>query len=290
MTQLVWDDTGSKVFENGIDHGVLYKPDQSGDYTQGYAWNGLTTVTESPSGAEVTKKYADNIAYASLVSAEEFAGTIEAFTYPDEFAECDGTATPSEGVGVGQQPRKPFGMSYRTNIGNDIEGQNAGYKLHLVYGALASPSEKAFATVNDSPDLASFSWKFSTNPVPVPGFKPSALLTIDSTKVDSDALATLEEALYGGTGTDPRLPKPADVIAMFTGTVTEVTPVAPSFNDSTKVITIPDVAGVIYKIDGEVQESGALPAITQDTLVTAEPDTGFKFPPVTDTDWFYSAG
>lgn len=289
MTALVWDQTSEREYETGVDKGVLYIPDGTGDYNEGYAWNGLTTVTESPSGAEVTKKYADNTNYASLISAEEFGGTIEAFTYPDEWAQCDGSGTPSAGVSVGQQTRKTFGLSYRTLVGNDTENTDYGYKLHLVYGGLASPSEKAYATVNDSPDMITFSWKFATTPVAVPGFKPSAIITIDSTKVDPTALANLEAALYGGVGTDPRLPLPADVFAFFEGSITTVTPVAPTFDTGTKVITIPSVAGVVYKINGVVQESGALPAITDDTLVTAEPTTGYQFPAITDDDWFFSA-
>jgi hypothetical protein len=287
MTVLEWDGTGEREYETGVSKGVLYRQDAGGDYTTGFAWNGLTTVTESPSGAEVTKKYADNINYLSLISAEEFAGTIEAYTYPDEFAECDGTATPTAGVSVGQQNRKPFGLSYQTLVGNDVDGQDHGYKIHLAYGALAAPSEKAYATVNDSPDAIAFSWKFTTTPVPVPGFKPSSLIVIDSTTVSSAALATLEQALYGSAGTDPRLPSPAEVLAMFSGTVTEVTPTAPSYNAG--VITIPNVTGVIYKINGVVQTAGALPAITEDTVVNAEPAAGYKFPVVTDDDWFYAA-
>jgi len=289
MTQLTWDGTGNKEFELGVDRGVLYLPDEEGAYSTGIAWSGLTTVTESPSGADVTKKYADNIVYASLVAAEEFAGTIEAFTYPDEFAQCDGTATPTAGVGIGQQSRRSFGFAYRTKVGNDLEGQDAGYKLHLVYGALVAPSEKAYATVNDSPDMINFSWKFTTSPVAVTGFKPTALLTIDSTKVDATALAALEQELYGSQGADPRLPSPDEVLAYFTGTVTTAIPVAPTMDDETKVITIPSVTGVVYKVNGEVQTAGALPAITTDTVVTATPAEGYIFPKVTDSDWFFSA-
>lgn len=289
MTQLVWDQTGEREYETGVSKGVLYIPDGAGDYVAGFAWNGLTTVTESPSGAEVTKKYADNINYLSLVSAEEFAGTIEAFTYPDEWSQCDGSGTPTPGVSIGQQSRHIFGLSYQTILGNDVDGNDHGYKIHLVYGGLAAPSEKAYGTVNDSPDAIAFSWKFTTTPVAVDGWKPSAIITIDSTKVDPDGLSALEAELYGGAGTDPHLPSPAAVFAFFSGTVTQVIPVEPSFDDETKVITIPSVTGVIYKINGVVKAAGALPAITTDTVVTAEPAVGYKFPAVTDNDWFYSA-
>lgn len=289
MTALTWDGTGQREYETGVDRGVLYIPDSTGDYIAGYAWNGLTTVTESPSGASATKKYADNINYLTLVSAEEFAGTIEAFTYPDEFAQCDGTATPAPGVAIGQQTRHNFGLSYRSLVGNDVEGQDFGYKLHLVYGALAEPSQKAYATVNDSPDAIAFQWKFSTTPIAVPGLKPSATITIDSTKVPAESLAALEAELYGAAGTDPRLPTPDDVMAFFTGSVIQVAPVAPTYNDTTGVITIPAITGVIYKVNGVVTPAGDLAPITTDTVVTAEPDTGYIFPPVTDDDWFFTA-
>jgi hypothetical protein len=190
-------------------------------------------------------------------------------------------------VTVGQQNRKTFGLAYRTKVGNDVAGQDFGYKLHLAYGALASPSEKAYATVNDSPDAITFSWKFTTTPVPVTGLKPSALLIIDSTMVNAAALASLEAVLYGTVGVNAALPTPAAVMAFFTGTVLQVTPVAPTM--VSKVITIPSVTGVIYKINGVVKAAGALPAITVDTVVTAEPAVGYKFPAVTDNDWFFSA-
>src|SRR4051794_4597213 len=179
MTVLTWDQIGERLYETGVDHGVLYIPDTGGAYSDGFAWNGLTTVTESPSGADASPQYADNIKYLNLVAAEEFGGTIEAFTYPDEFAQCDGTAAPAVGVFVGQQRRVQFGLSYRTLLGNDVAGTDHGYKLHLAYNLLASPSDRAYGTVNDSPEAISFSWDFSSTPVEVPGFKPSAILTID---------------------------------------------------------------------------------------------------------------
>lgn len=218
MAPLVWDQVGEKVYETGVDRGVLYLPNATtGVYDSGFAWNGLTTITESPSGAEPTPQYADNIKYLNLVSAEEFGGTIEAFTYPEEFAACDGTALPHPGVAVGQQTRKNFGLSYRTKIGNDIAGVDHGYKLHLLYGAQAAPSEKAYATINDSPEAITFSWAITTTPVPVSGLKPTSLLVIDSTVVDPADLASLEALLYGAAATPAALPTPDAVIALFAG-------------------------------------------------------------------------
>lgn len=293
MAQLKWDQTGERTYETGVDHGVLYIPDAQGDYNDGVAWNGLTTVTESPSGAEASAQYADNIKYLNLVSAEVFGATVEAFTYPDEFAQFDGTATPSPGVAVGQQSRKVFGLSYRSQVGNDIDGTDHGYKLHLVYGCQAAPSEKAYGTVNDSPSAIAFSWTITTTPVglstEVDGkqLKPTSLITIDSSKVDADGLSALEDALYGTAGTDPRLPSPDDVLAFFSGTVTEVTPTEPTYDAGTHTITIPTVAGVEYLIDGNVQAAGPV-VITEDTVVTAQPTAGHTFPAVVDDDWFYS--
>lgn len=212
MSKLVWDKTGERLYETGVKQGVLYVMDAQGTYPTGVAWNGLTNVTESPSGAEATPLYADDIKYLNLMSTEELGGTIEAYTYPDEFAECDGSAALTEGVYIGQQPRKTFGFCYRTTLGNDVDNNNHGYKLHLVYGALASPSEKAYATINDSPEAITFSWEFSTTPVNVTGFKPTASIVIDSTKVDAVKLAALEKILYGDeTGDGPRLPLPDEV-------------------------------------------------------------------------------
>ena len=215
MAVLTWDQVGERFYETGVDHGVLYLP-TAGVYDSGVAWNGLISVTESPSGAEPSPQYADNIKYLNLLSTEEFGGTIEAYTFPDEFAQCDGTAFPKVGLAVGQQTRKSFGLSYRTKIGNDTDGQDLGYKLHLVYGALAAPSEKAYATVNESPEAVTFSWEFTTTPVDVNGLKPTALLTIDSTKVDEADLTALEALLYGTALGKPSLPMPDAVIALFT--------------------------------------------------------------------------
>lgn len=213
-TAITWDDTGERFYETGVDRGVLYLPSQNGVYDNGVPWNGLTNVTERPTGGEANPQYADNIKYLNLISAEEFEGTIEAFTYPDEFALCDGSAEPEDGVFVGQQTRKSFGFSYRSLIGNDVDGSDHGYKLHLVYGAMAEPTEKSRDTVNDTPEAMEFSWEFTTTPVPVEGLKPTAHITIDSTKVKKADLDTLEELLYGDDG-DPQLPLPAAVISIF---------------------------------------------------------------------------
>ena len=222
MARLVWDQTGEKTYETGVKNGVLYPQGEGGAYPKGYAWNGLTGVTESPSGAESNPLYADDIKYLNLISAEEFGATIEAYTYPDEFAECDGSAEIAPGVTIGQQARKTFGMSYKTTLGNDVDGNEHGYKLHLIYGALATPSEKAYATINDSPEAITFSWEVTTTPVAVEGFKPTASLTIDSTKVDKAKLAALEDILYGKGETEARLPLPNEVATLMkTGTVAQ---------------------------------------------------------------------
>lgn len=226
--KLVWDKTGEHFYETGIKNGVLYPMSESGTYPKGVAWNGLTAITESPSGAEATALYADDIKYLNLMSNEEFGATVEAYTYPDEFAECDGSASLAEGVYIGQQARKTFGLCYRTTLGNDAKGNDYGYKLHIIYGAMASPSEKAYSTINDSPDAITFSWELSTTPVAVANFKPTASLTIDSTKVDPQKLAALEEILYGKDGTgedasvgavDPRLPLPDEIATLMKGSV-----------------------------------------------------------------------
>lgn len=217
MAKLTWDDAGKRFYETGVKQGVLYPVQEGGLYSKGVAWNGLTAVTESPSGAEATKLYADDTNYLSLYSVEEFGATVEAYTYPDEFAECDGSGTLVEGVTVGQQERKTFGLCYRTTLGNDVDGNNHGYKLHLIYGAKASPSEKAYASINDSPEAITFSWEITTTPVNVTGMKPTASITIDSTKVDPTKLAELEKILYGDeTGDGPRLPLPDEVKEIMT--------------------------------------------------------------------------
>ena len=214
MSKLVWDNTGERLYETGVSKGVLYIP-TAGAYNKGVAWNGLTAVTESPSGAEATPLYADDIKYLNLMSNEEFGCTIEAYTYPDEFAECDGSASLVDGVYIGQQARKTFGFCYRTVLGNDTENNDHGYKLHLIYGCLAAPSEKSYATINDSPEAITFSWEVSTTPVNVTGHKPTACITIDSTKVDPTKLATLEAKLYGAESTEAMLPLPDEIAQIF---------------------------------------------------------------------------
>lgn len=215
MAVLVWGQTGEKLYETGTKKGVFYKMSENGTYPKGVAWNGLTAVTESPSGAEATELYADDIKYLELMSAEKFGGTIEAYMYPDEFGECDGSAEPTPGVSIGQQNRSTFGMSYVTTIGNDIKGNDYGYKIHLIYGIKVSPSERGYQTINDSPEAITFSWEFTTTPVNVTGFKPTACLTIDSTKVAAEKLKTLEAKLYGGESTEAQLPLPDEVISML---------------------------------------------------------------------------
>ena len=217
MPKLVWDQSGDRLFETGVSNGVLYVRNSAGEYPLGVPWNGLTAVTESPSGAEATPLYADNIKYLSLMSNEEFGATIEAYTYPDEFAECDGSAELGTGVFIGQQTRKYFGLAYKTVIGNDTEGNAHGYKIHLIYGAQAAPSEKAYSTINDSPEAITFSWELTTSPIEVTGFKPTASLVIDSTKIDAVTLAAIELELFGGeaVGDVAHLLTPAEILAML---------------------------------------------------------------------------
>ena len=214
MTKLNWDVQGERYYETGVSKGVLYTF-KEGKYSKGVAWNGLTAITESPSGAEPTPLYADNIKYLNLLSNEEFAATVEAYTYPDEFAECDGSAELATGVSVGQQKRIPFGMSYVTKLGNDTDGQDYGYKIHLIYGALAKPSQKNYATINDNPEAITFSWELSTTPVAVPNLKPTACITIDSTKVGSDKLKKIEDKLYGTESEEATLPTPTELAALI---------------------------------------------------------------------------
>lgn len=216
MAKLVWDQVGEKTYETGVYNGVLYK-EAAGVYTDGVVWNGLTAVTESPSGAEPTPLYADNQKYLNLMSVEEFGATIEAYTYPKEWEEFDGSASITEGVTIGQQTRKTFGLAYKTILGNDVDQDSYGYKIHLIYGALASPTEKGYTTVSDTPDAMTFSWTVTTTPVMVEGFKPTALLTINSKEVDAEGLEALEKVLFGDTETEPRLPLPLEVKAIIDG-------------------------------------------------------------------------
>ena len=218
MSKIVWDAVGEHIFETGVRNGVLYLKDAQGAYNTGVAWNGLTSVSESPEGAEATDLYADDVKYLTLMSAENFKATIEAYTYPPEFEECDGSASIATGVVIGQQTRKPFGLCYRTSIGNDTDGNEHGYKLHIVYGCQASPSEKQYSTINDSPEAITFSWEVNTTPVNVNGKKPTATLIIDSTKADKAKLTALETILYGAEATEPRLPLPDEIVTLM-GTV-----------------------------------------------------------------------
>lgn len=215
MAKIVWDEVGKRIYETGVSKGVLYVQTDEGSYGKGVAWNGLTAVNESPSGAEPTPLYADDIKYLELTSAEEFGASIEAYTYPDEFEQCDGSASPADGVVIGQQPRKAFGLCYKTVKGNDVKNNDYGYKLHLIYGAKAAPSEKAYQTINDSPEAITFSWEVTTTPVNVTGFKPTSCLTIDSTKVAAEKLKQLEDQLYGTETEEPKLLLPDEVINLF---------------------------------------------------------------------------
>jgi hypothetical protein len=284
VSKLVWDAVGNRRYETGVDQGVLYIPDGTGKYTEGYAWNGLTKVTEKPTGATPNKQYANNQLYLNLLSTELFEADIEAFTYPDAWAQCDGSQEPEAGVAIGQQTRKTFGLSYRTRIGNDIDSTDFGYKIHLVYNALAAPSQKDFSSINDNPAATAFSWSVTTTPVAVSGFKPTATLTIDSTKVNATALTTLEDKLYGTAGVDPALPTPDEVLAIFSGTVTVVTATPATYDSPTHTITIPSETGVTYYIDGVAQVAGPV-VITQDTVVVAEPNAGYTFTPNTVNEW-----
>jgi hypothetical protein len=291
--ELTWDQVGERTYETGVDRGVLYLPNNAGEYIEGYAWNGLTTVTESPSGAESNPQFADNIKYLNLVSAEEFGATIEAFTYPDEFGQCDGTAEPQPGVYLGQQGRRVFGLAYRTRKGNDIQGTDFGYKIHLVYGALAAPSEKAYSTINDSPEAITFSWEVSTTPVPVNtgDLKPTSLLVIDSTQVAADDLAALEAILYGTEVDDPRLPSPDEIIQLVGSGVINVDLTRPanqpSFVAATGVITLPNVTGVQWSVDGEDVAAGAQPALALDEQATVEARALEGYNLQGDEDWTF---
>lgn len=233
MFSLAWDQTGQRLYETGTDRGVLYPQNALGQYPKGVAWNGLTGVTESPSGADKTDLWADNIKYLSLRAAEDFGATVTCYTYPDEWLACDGSAEPVSGVTIGQQTRKPFGLSFRSIIGNDTESNDHGYKIHLIYNATASPSERAYSTVNDSPEAIEFSYELATTPTNITGYKPIASMTIDSTKVAADRLAALEAVLYGNGATDPRLPLPDEVIAILGGTSVPSVTVIPSRNEIT---------------------------------------------------------
>lgn len=288
MVALTWDGTGERRYETGVDQGVLYPLNvETSAYDLGVAWNGLTEVDEKPDGAGSNKQYADNVAYLNLQSAETFGGTIKAFTFPDEWYACDGTATPFEGVAVGQQGRQTFGISYRTRIGNDVSA-DLGYKYHLAYGALAAPSEKDYTTINDSPAAIELSWDFDTTPTNYSDGRPCSLIVIDSTKVDPGALTSLLNLLHGTSGTDPSLPLPDDVVALFSGTVTAVTLTAPTF-DGAHTITIPTETGVTYYVDGVVHVGGTqLLTSGQKKVVSATANAGYIFNTPYVNKWLYS--
>jgi hypothetical protein len=291
MTALSWDAIGQRYYETGVDHGVLYIPDGAGVYSDGVAWNGLVTVTESPSGAEPTSLYADNIKYVNLYSAEEFSATLEAFTYPAAFAPFDGLAVPSAGLYIGQQARKSFGLAYRTKIGNDVVGDSYGYRLHMIYGCQASPSEKAYSTINDSPEAITFSWEISSVPAPGTGIQPTSVITVDSTAVVAANLLVLEQALFGTVGTNPRLPTPDEVVAMFAGSLTMASPVAPTFVSGTGVITVPTTTGVVYRrADTNAVVSGALAAIpaASTLVIRAYPAATYYLNPAVDNDFSFT--
>lgn len=294
MTKLEWDKVGERKYETGVSNGVLYSPNAQGIFPagSGVPWSGLTAVTESPSGAESTKVYADNIAYLNLISAEDFNATIEALMSPPEFDKHDGTASPVLGLTIGQQARTPFGFSWQTRIGNDLQAQDFGYKVHIVYGATAAPSEKNYATINDTPEAMPLSWELSTTPVNVPGFKPSAKLTLDSTKIPANVMTQILDILYGTAGIDARLPQPSEIIQLLAGTSTEVVPTAPT-GTAAGLITIPTVTGVRYRradtgaaVTGTVQIPGA---IGSSLLITAEAlDGTYRFKAGEDDDWKFT--
>lgn len=287
MTQLIWDELAERFFETGVDHGVLY-PQSNGVYSGGVAWNGLTGVTESPSGAESNKQYADNMAYLNMFSAEEFAATIECFAAPDGFLTYDGVVKTASGMQIGMQKRPPFGFSWRTKKGNALD-EDLGYILHLAYGLQVSPSEKAYQTVNDSPAPLTFSWTASSTPVAVSGHKPTAIVKIDSTDstVDPASLADLEAILYGTPGNAPRLPLPDEVDTILGNGIQTATPTNPTYDPATDDITIPNIVGVNYQIDGVTQVPGDVP-ITANTIVTAVPAPGYTFTGQFVTSWLFN--
>ena len=287
MAKLVWDKSGERLFETGVSKGVLY-PQVNGAYPNGVVWNGLTSVTESPSGADITDLWADNTKYASIRAAESFGATIEAYTYPDEFAACDGSAELVPGAYLGQQRRAPFGLCYRTQIGSDTDtSAEEAYKLHIIYNATAAPSDRSYSTMNESVDAITFSWELSTTPVSVTGHKPTASLTIDSSKVDPAKLADLELVLYGDDDSAPRLPLPDEVASLMLGT--SVVPTDPSFVASTGVLTIPTKAGVVYYVNGALTAAGPMDALNGGVAVTvtAAPATGYYFPAGTNRTWYF---
>jgi hypothetical protein len=301
MAVLTWDQINTRFYETGVDRGVLYIPDATtGIYTNGYAWNGLTAVTETPTGAEPTPMYADNIKYLNLLSVEELEGTIEAMTYPDQFGQCDGTAYLTSGastIAIGQQQRKTFGLCYRTRIGNDSVGDSFAYKLHLVYGCLASPSERAYSSVNDSPEAITFSWSFTTTPVTVTGYKNTAIVTVASNDLPSAKLTLLENALYGTVGTNPTLPLPDAVLSLISGTQTTVTATIPTMNTTAWTVGGLGTLGVVYKLasTGAVLSSNStatwstpISAGTSVRILIQPLDSSYVLSPATDDDLVFT--
>lgn len=266
MSKLVWDQTGERFYETGVKQGVLYPLGIGGTYPLGVAWNGLTAVTEKPSGAEPTAIYADDIKYLNLLSAEEFGATIEAYTYPDEFAQCDGSEEIATGVMIGQQSRKVFGLSYKTILGNDVDSNDYGYKLHIIYGALAAPSEKGYATINDSPEAITFSWEVTTTPVSVTGFKPTASITIDSTKVEASNLAALEAILYGGTETEARLPLPDEIAALFAAAAPDAL-VLSSIVPDDEAVGVAIAANIVLTFNNKILREAIIVAEADGTII-----------------------
>jgi len=304
MPILTWDNVGERFYETGVDRGVLYIPDANGNYnaSPGVSWNGLVSVTESPSGAEANAQYADNIKYLNLYSVEEFSASLEAYTYPEEFNQFDGIVTQNAGVQIGQQPRKTFGLSYRTKLGNDINDDLA-FKYHLVYGLKASPTEKAYSTVSDSPEPITFSWELMSTPVSVSGQKPTSIITIDARKVSAENLATLTDALYGTTSNSSYLPLPDQVVSMFSGSApTPITPqqltaAAPTFNASTGAVTITALTGVTWKLTtatvSNVTVTGTtaapnLPASGGTVVIQAIANSGYRIASLAQTSWSFS--
>lgn len=289
--KLEWDKTGERIYRTGVNKGVLYQV-LAGEYVDGVAWNGLTNVTASPSGAESNKQYADNIVYLNLQSVEEFNATIEALSYPTAFEQNDGSATPTAGVYVAQQRRKPFGFCWQTRVGNDELATDYGYEINMVWGCQAAPSEKANATISDSPEPQALSWELSTTPTNVGTvlaveYQPTAKMTVSSIGTDPVKLAALEDILYGTVSTDPMLPLPADVILLMASALTSVTPAAPTYDNTDDMVTIPATAGVIYTLNGVVKTAGDH-LITATSEVKAKPATGYKFPTPTQTQWVFT--
>jgi len=291
MTRIIWDKVTERKFQTGVNKGVLYVRGDDGQYMDGVPWNGLTTVTESPSGAESNIQYADNIPYLNIKSAEQFGCTIEAFSSPPEFEQCDGTAEIAPGVYLHQQARKAFGFTWQNRIGNDTQGVNYGYRINVAWGLDANPSERTHATINESPEAGSLSWEVTSTPteVGVVGgveFMPSAKMSFDSDKADATAFAALEDILYGTVGQDPRLPSPAEVIAMFQAeALTPVESVAPTYDAGTDIITIPATAGLVYSVDGVDVPAGAYGPIAEDTVVNVRAAGGYVLTETSDTDF-----